>query len=137
MFFLNASLTSPLSDQQVFDLPHELKIKIFRFLPVKTLAISQLVSPIWRTFINTYFPKEIGSHQFCSILQNYPIADRGYKNHFLQFAVRQIVANDFEKALELEKNLESCPSIMIERALDDFVKYADSKEKILKIFDLF
>ena len=114
--------------------PQELKIKIFSFLPVKTLVISRLVSPIWKTFIDTYFP-EVFTHQFLSILQKYPIADQNKKNYLSQYAVKKIVANDFEKALELEKNLEG--KFRIVETLEDLVKNADSKEKILKLFDLF
>ncbi len=116
------------------NLPQELKIKIFSFLPVKTLVISRLVSPIWKTFIDTYFT-EVFTHQFLSILQKYPIADQNKKNYLSQYAVKKIVANDFEKALELGKNLED--KFRIVETLEDLVKNADSKEKILKLFDLF
>jgi F-box domain len=134
MFALSNLLPSSTSGQQLINIPpHELKMKILSYLPVKTLAISRLVSPIWKTFVDTYFT-EVPLRQFLVILQKCPIAHPKEKSYFSYFALTKIVKTNFEKALELEKNLIG--QYVVDEAIDDLVENADSKEKIFKLFNL-
>lgn len=136
------------NNQQIFNssselTPEEITIKILSQLPVKNLGMARLVSAVWRTFIDTHFA-EVSTRQFLFILHKYAIYHRSNEkvDILFRFAVKKLVTSDFDKALENYDCLEKSVNInwdcsLVKDTIEDLLKNADSKEKIVKLFDLF